>query len=546
MPSPLHFVEAACEPRRRAIRTWIVIAAVVAAAASLVPALAGLLLATKGPTWAVGTAFVAACFLAARGAIRQQLGHLGRTAVLGHIAQVLATRSAVSTATHGADRIESKLFGAAYAGSKLLSEQAPQLAGNAFALLLVAPFVVWLTTWEIAVVALPAVGILGLTLFAIRRYLTRKLKGAHDAALAMVDESSSLLRGHLELAAAGRIDRQAGRMADKAAAYSEAVRRSERASAIGGRVPMLAAGSLALFVGWLWLGDRPGLLESGLVKVLVIGSVVPMVATMARAVSEAHRNLREIAPVIDLLNVPAAPASKDKAVKLDPQAAIRLHNVSFAYGRTNDDAYAVRDVSLAWRPNEFLAVTGPNGTGKSTLIRLLLRLADPHEGAIYAGSTDLREGDAEAWRRSFAYLPQRPYLPEGFTLRAVLDTFGPEAGESAMLAALQRVGLLSKLLRYHPDDPLGAKVAMLSAGERQRFALARVLADPAGALILDEPDANLDAAGLERLMTDLPVLSRQRRILLVAHDRRLLACADRLIELGSTHGSPTAAAAFHR
>jgi ABC-type transport system involved in cytochrome bd biosynthesis fused ATPase/permease subunit len=163
---------------------------------------------------------------------------------------------------------------------------------------------------------------------------------------------------------------------------------------------------------------------------------------------------------------------------------------------------------------------------------LLLRLADPKEGALYVGASDLREGDVRAWRASIAYLPQRPFLPEGFTLRAVVETFGPEVADDALLDALADVGLLPKLEHYHPGDPLAAKVAMLSAGERQRFALARVLADPSPLLILDEPDANLDASGLGALIAKLPSLAKKRRILLVAHDERLLGRADRVVDLG--------------
>ena len=534
MPSPLRFVQRACLPRRRTLVVGIVAGAIVAGATSLLPALAGLLLATKGATWAVATAFVAACLLALRGALRQQLSHLGRTSMLTHIGRVLASRSPLSTASHGADRIESKLFGASYAASKLLAEQAPSLVGNAAALVLILPFVVWLTTWEVAVIALPAVAALGLALLLLRRHLTGKMKGAHEAALAMVDEASSLLRGHLELAASHRLDRQADRMADCAHAYSEALRRSERANAIGGRVPVLVAGSLALFLGWLWLGDRPDLLANGLVKVLVVGSVLPMVSGVVRSITEAQRGFREIATVVELLDVPDAPVSKPEASPLNPNEAVRFHNVSFAYAQPSETSnpLALDSVSFTWRPSEFLALTGPNGTGKSTLVRLLLRLADPKEGAIYVGASDLREGDVQTWRASIAYLPQRPFLPEGFTLRAVIETFGPEVADLALIGALADVGLLPKLEHYHPGDPLAAKVAMLSAGERQRFALARVLADPSPLLILDEPDANLDAAGLEALIEKLPSLAKKRRILLVAHDERLLGRADRVVDLG--------------
>lgn len=539
--TPLAFLRDATRPQGRAIAIGIAAAAVIAGATSLLPAAAGLLLASKGATWAIGTAVVGAALLAVRGAIRQQLAHQGRTTTLAHIGRVFATRSALSTASHAADRIEAKLFGAAYASSRLLSEQAPAIIGNTIALLLVLPIIVWLTSWKLVAIGVPAAGALGAALLMFRRYLTRKMTGAHEAAMALVDETSSLMRGHLELAAASRLDRQAENVASRGSHYSEALRMSERASAIGGRVPLLAAGSIALLGGWLWLGSDPGLLESGLVKLLVIGSVIPMVGGLARSISETQRGLREVGQLVELIDLPDAPASKAHATRLDPEAAIRVHNVSYRYA---DDALpALEGFSMTWRSGELLALTGPNGTGKSTLARLLLRLADPESGAIYVGSTDLREGDLEVWRRSIAYLPQRPHLPEGFTLRAVVSTFGPDVDEQALLDALDKVGLRSKLERYHPSDPLQARVAMLSAGERQRFALARVLADVSPVLILDEPDANLDAKGLGILISMLPDLSIKRRILVVAHDRRLLACAHRVVELGSTSGAPGASAA---
>jgi ABC-type bacteriocin/lantibiotic exporter with double-glycine peptidase domain len=172
----------------------------------------------------------------------------------------------------------------------------------------------------------------------------------------------------------------------------------------------------------------------------------------------------------------------------------RIKNLTFAYRA--DAAPVLQGLSVDWTPAEPLVLEGRNGSGKSTLLRLLLGLRFPDHGAIELAGHDLRDLDLVALRRQMAYLPQRPYLGEPqTTLRDAIHLLEPDATDEATLAALNRVELL-RALRGRGEDPLEVSVGDLSAGQRQRLALARVLLRDAKVVLLDEPDANLDRSGI--------------------------------------------------
>src|SRR5258708_26999473 len=102
------------------------------------------------------------------------------------------------------------------------------------------------------------------------------------------------------------------------------------------------------------------------------------------------------------------------------------------------------------------------------MLRMLLGLARPNSGSITVGGMDLFGLDLSAWRRSVAYLPQRPYLAPQATVREAFRLIARAATDRAMRDALGRIGLLSALAGPPPDDPLSTPVGSLSVGERQR------------------------------------------------------------------------------
>lgn len=191
---------------------------------------------------------------------------------------------------------------------------------------------------------------------------------------------------------------------------------------------------------------------------------------------------------------------------------------------------------------ETVALTGPSGSGKSTLLNVLLGFARPAEGRVLVDGVDLATISPAAWRRTVAWVPQAPYLFAG-TIAENVRLARPDADDAAVRTALRDAGALD-FVSALPDGPatrLGESGAGLSAGQRQRLALARAFLADRPVLLLDEPTANLDGATEASVVEAVRRLSEGRTVLLVAHRPALLAAADRVVAVTAGAGSGTAA-----
>jgi ABC-type transport system involved in cytochrome bd biosynthesis fused ATPase/permease subunit len=187
-----------------------------------------------------------------------------------------------------------------------------------------------------------------------------------------------------------------------------------------------------------------------------------------------------------------------------------------------------------------LAITGDNGTGKSTLALLLVGLLRPSAGRIAIDGLPLSDVVA-ALGHQVAFVPQDPLLVPDESVRWHLDYLLEEATDGARaLAALDRVGLLEVLQQRaarRGDDPLDVAAGALSGGERQRMHLARALLQDAQLYVLDEPEAGLDAEG-RRMLRDLCAeLATTRRVLLVAHDEAVIPASFRRVRCSREMGA---------
>src|SRR5262249_21210601 len=154
-------------------------------------------------------------------------------------------------------------------------------------------------------------------------------------------------------------------------------------------------------------------------------------------------------------------------------------------------------LSLTIEPRRVTAIAGPSGAGKSTLLAVLLGLVDPDHGTVDVGATPLAELDPSSWHAAVGWLPQRPHLFAGTIADNIRlgrpDATAPTADQARAAARRARADEFVDTLPAAYGTALGDGGLGLSAGQRQRIALARVLLRDAPLVLLDEPTANLDS-----------------------------------------------------
>ncbi|MGW1989928.1 thiol reductant ABC exporter subunit CydD [Embleya sp. NPDC001921] len=231
-----------------------------------------------------------------------------------------------------------------------------------------------------------------------------------------------------------------------------------------------------------------------------------------------------------LESTPEAPAGT--APVPDPHSA-ELVLTGLSVRRPGRTDAAPADLDLTVRPGETIALTGPSGCGKSTVLSALLGFVRPTAGRITVGGVDLAELDPDAWRARIAWVPQRPYLFAG-TIGANVRLARPDAGDAEVHDALVAAGAADFVEASGGlEAPLGEDGAGLSAGQRQRLALARAFLADRPILFLDEPTSNLDGAGEADIVDAVRRLAVGRTVVLVAHRPALLPLADRVVAVGA-------------
>lgn len=237
--------------------------------------------------------------------------------------------------------------------------------------------------------------------------------------------------------------------------------------------------------------------------------------------------------IFEVLQTPV-PASGSGAV---PAGALAFEGVTVRYpGRSAD---AVSGVSFTVEPGETVALVGPSGAGKSTLLNVLLGFVPPAEGRVRLGGADLADVNLEQWRSRIAWVPQRPHLYAG-TIAENVRLARPDADDDAVRRALRDAGALEFVdaLPEGADTVLGEDGAGLSAGQRQRLALARAFLADRPVLLLDEPTAALDGATEAEVVAAVRRLAAGRTVLLVVHRPALLGVADRVVRLADPEIAP--------
>jgi ATP-binding cassette, subfamily B, bacterial len=289
-------------------------------------------------------------------------------------------------------------------------------------------------------------------------------------------------------------------------------------------------------VGVLWMGAwdvRAGVMSAGALVQFVIYSV--MVAGAVAALSEIFGELQRAAGaterLVELLHTedsvqdPAQPRALPSPVR----GEITFDHVDFTYP-ARPGVKALDGVALTIRPGETVALVGPSGAGKTTIVQLIQRFYDPDGGQVLLDGVPVSEMARDAFRRHIALVPQDPVI---FAASASDNIrFGRPDASDAEIEAAARAAAAHDFLTALPegyDTWLGERGVMLSGGQKQRVAIARAILRDAPVLLLDEATSALDAESERAVQRAVDVLAEGRTTIIVAHRLATVKKADRIV-----------------
>ncbi len=214
---------------------------------------------------------------------------------------------------------------------------------------------------------------------------------------------------------------------------------------------------------------------------------------------------------------------------------ICFEDVTFGYTETP----VLEHVSVTIRAKSMTAILGPNGTGKSTMLKLLERIYRPQSGRIMLGGNELDTYDLQAWRDSVAIVDQEATVLSGTIRENALYGVKESVSDEQILETAKLLNADEFILSCPNglDQEVGQFGNKLSGGQRQKLAILRAYLQNREYILLDEPTANLDAISSAEVVQTVQKLKQYKTVIMVAHDRELIKNADHVIVLSPDHGA---------
>ena len=415
---------------------------------------------------------------------------------------------------------------------RVASESLLAWVGNGLFLVGSVAAMFWLDP-RLALVGLSLVPVAVWVLSRTRTTLAGHIRNMREASAAIGSFLVETLQAVRLVVTANAQEREAGRFRAANGAFVKALTTMQLWSYLSGSAPglVLSAGHVLVFIyggqrvinGSLTLGTFIAFMAYYMrvfQPVQALMSLYSNLATVQVSLARVHELLDAVPDVVD-------PPDPIRLTSI--RGAIEFDDVSVDLGRGS----VLSSVSFAVEPGALVALVGASGIGKSTIADLMVRLIDPGQGTVKLDGVDLRRLMLADVRRQVVLVDQAPILFHASIAQNIRYAC-PEASAVQLQAAASAAGLDDVIARFPDgfDTIVGERGAALSAGERQRIALARaLLLDPA-VLVLDEPTAALDPASERQVLAGYDAAMRGRTTILITHHAALAAAADRVLVLG--------------
>jgi subfamily B ATP-binding cassette protein MsbA len=396
--------------------------------------------------------------------------------------------------------------------------------------------IIFVMAWRLTLVMLAVVPLAVVGMILLGRIVRKLSKQVQDALADTTATAEEALNGERIVKSFAREPYEVGRYGEAVERlYNTAMKRVRLGAIVGPIIGFIAFSAIALV---LWFGSReviagrltPGQLISFLLYTMMVASPI---ASFTSLYSQFQRAIGSSDRVFELLDTPPEMQDAPDAFELPPvRGEVCFEGVSFDYEDNSEAREVLRRIDLSVEPGQVVALVGPSGAGKTTLVHLIPRFYDVTEGKITVDGYDVRRVKMRSLREQVGIVPQETALFSGSVgdnIRYGKLEAAPAEVEAAARAANAHDFIMALPQAY--DTLVGERGIKLSGGQRQRVAIARALLKDPRILILDEATSSLDSESELAVQEALERLMRDRTTFVIAHRLSTITRADRIVVL---------------